>query len=262
MDLARVFMEFLPNTMLFRNNFVYKIIKRYMDSKKVQTDEGVLSETKGIQSLIQITKKLGILPVVFNKKENYRNDSEPLIIVSNHPLGITDTLALISLFSELGTKFKIVGTQFFQVFVGDDELLIPLDMSNMRNNSNTLRKSIKHLKGNGVLFIYPAGMVSGFNGRKVVDKEWHSTFVNLALKTGAKVLPLKIDAINSWKYYVIRFVLPRDFAAFFHFPETLNSVPCVVPIKMGSPINVQALKEDGRTTREIANFIKQIVYKL
>ncbi len=189
-------------------------------------------------------------------------DQGPLIVVSNHPHGMLDSLALYSLLGGVQGNLKIVAAKMFEVVDPEHEFIIPVDMDNSGGNQNVLRLALQHLNKKGILLIFPAGNTAVFNGREIIETPWTSTFVNLALKSKAGVLPVKVEGRNSILYYFLDFFLPRNFSAFLHPGELYKLTPAAVPVKVGEIFDVHKMYDAGYTPQEISSSLRRLVNSL
>jgi len=130
--------------------------------------------------------------------------SAPLIIVANHPLGALDGLLLLALVSRVRDDMKIVGNSLLRSIEPLADRLLPVDVfgrtsAAVRRNGVALRSAIKWLERGGCLGMFPAGEVAHDetpDGR-ILDAAWQHTAADLAIRTGAKIVPVFIEGRNS-----------------------------------------------------------------
>ena len=130
--------------------------------------------------------------------------SAPLIIVANHPLGALDGLLLLALVSRVRDDMKIVGNSLLRSIDPLADRLLPVDVfgrtsTAVRRNGVALRSAIKWLERGGCLGMFPAGEVAhdeAPDGR-ILDAAWQHTAADLAIRTGARVVPVFIEGRNS-----------------------------------------------------------------
>ncbi len=151
-------------------------------------------------------------------KDNIPKNRKPVIIVANH-IGETDP-AKISMkfpfkypihwftkheafkvkeivhdYQEMGL-FKWVVAVFVKIFV-THTLAIAVDRESTTSNINrsAIRETVRILQNGGRIGIFGEGGV----GR---EGSAHPVFVNLAVKTGADIIPVKIHRSSFWKITV------------------------------------------------------------
>jgi putative hemolysin len=130
--------------------------------------------------------------------------SGPSIVVANHPSGALDGLALLTVIRRVRTDARLLGNQWLRYLPELRECLVPVDVfgtpaSAVRRNGTALRSAIKWLAGGGCLAIFPSGEVAHDerpNG-SIVDSPWRNTAAELAMRTGATVVPMFIGGANS-----------------------------------------------------------------
>lgn len=126
-----------------------------------------------------------------------------LVIVANHPLGYLDGLGLVQELYKHRDDVKILVNNGLHNLLGMPKLTIGVD-SFKGVLSKTAFKSIKsHLENEGVIVIFPSGLVSRKKKGKLYDMPWNSSFVRFAKSCGAPVLPIFFQASNSPLFYFL-----------------------------------------------------------
>ncbi len=131
--------------------------------------------------------------------------SGPVIVVANHPHGGIEGLAMIDLIVKHRPDLKIMANVALQVFAELHPFFIfvnPL-RSNDQQSRQGLRRSLQHLRDNGVLVVFPAGRTSFFQEELgcIADAQWSRSVALLAEKSGATVLPAFFTGKNSPTFY-------------------------------------------------------------
>jgi putative hemolysin len=128
----------------------------------------------------------------------------PVIVVANHPSGVVDGLALLTLMGRVRKDVRLLGNRWLSILPELRECLVPVDVfgtapTTVRRNGTALRSAIQWLEHGGCLGIFPAGEVAHderVHGG-VVDSPWRHTAAELAMRTGATVVPIFIAGGNS-----------------------------------------------------------------
>jgi putative hemolysin len=78
-------------------------------------------------------------------------------------------------------------------------------------NGRALKQAIDHVRGGGLLLIFPAGEVAHFDlrTRAIRDREWMPTAARLVRITGAKAVPILVRGSNSLRFRMLGMVHPR-----------------------------------------------------
>ncbi len=100
-----------------------------------------------------------------------------VVIISNHPIGSLDGLALLKLVSEVRSDVKVVANELLYAIKPLRSLLLPVDnMSGKRNRKENLQAIHGHLNSEGAVIIFPAGEVSRFSPAGIRDGRWRNGF--------------------------------------------------------------------------------------
>ena len=88
----------------------------------------------------------------------------PVVIVSNHPVGILDGLLLGYILSKTRKDFKIIANRVFRKAKDLDQVILPISFEENREgnlqNINTRNEAIRFLKAGGIVGIFPGGTVA------------------------------------------------------------------------------------------------------
>ncbi len=151
-------------------------------------------------------------------KLNYRQDrldaipkSGPLVVVANHPFGVLDGIILCDLISRVRPDFRILANAVLWRAEELREHVLPVDFAETREALRTTLRSRQqarsHLKNDGVLLVFPAGMVATSetlfgNPLKASDRRWGSFTAQLITRTKSPVLPIFFEGQNSALFQV------------------------------------------------------------
>lgn len=164
----------------------------------------VYSQLYGLPPFEFVERSLEVLGIkVQSTPENIQDAipaTGPLLIISNHPFGGVEMLALAKELKNARTDIKFLANIGLQVFAELKPLFVatnPLKVS--QKNLSSIRQSEAHLQAGGVLVIFPAGRVS-FCPRgsdRIQDGDWNRIVGHLAKRTGAALLPVFFHGNNS-----------------------------------------------------------------
>lgn len=124
-----------------------------------------------------------------------------VLIVANHPLGALDALSLYSLVCSVRKDVKVIANDILMSLEPLKPGLLKLDITNQSNFKADLKSAIDALNKEEAVIIFPSGEVSRMTPVGVRDGKWMTGAAFLAEKANAPILPVYIDAKNSWKFY-------------------------------------------------------------
>jgi putative hemolysin len=187
--------------------------------------------------------------------------SGPLVVVANHPFGMVEGPVLGSLVEKVRDDFMFVTNSLLMELPELAPRIIGVDPFGGAAvaNSGAIRKALLHLKGGGALVVFPAGEVSAMRppfGR-VEDPEWNPMAARLAIKSGARVVPVFFEGRNRAAFQLAGLVHPR--LRTFLLPSELLS-------RRGDKIRI-ALGQSVRSSRfhdanEMSAYLRNRVYAL
>ena len=124
-----------------------------------------------------------------------------LLIVANHPSGALDALALLDAVGRVRQDVRIVANDMLTLLEPLAELLLPVRVFGGAPGAGSLRQVERALYAEQCVIVFPAGEVSRLGPYGVRDPRWRHGFLRFARRTGAPVLPVRIEARNSALFY-------------------------------------------------------------
>ncbi len=181
----------------------------------------------------------------------------PVVAVSNHPFGILDGILLADVLTRARSDVRILTNRLLGTLPELERFCFFLDPfdrpENRRSNGRALKQAIAHLRGGGMLLVFPAGEVSHFDLKKraIRDPEWTRTAARLIRMTGARSLPVLIRGANGIPFQVLGMMHPRLRTAALP-AELLNKRGRQVEVRIGYPVEparIASLPDDSDATR-------------
>lgn len=140
--------------------------------------------------------------------------SAPLVIVANHPYGIVDGLAALTLAEDLGRPFRVLINKDLLKVPEIRRYALPVDFSETReavaNNIKMRNEALRLLKEGTTIVVFPAGGIatSPTAFAKAVDLPWKSFTARMILAARAQVVPMYFEGQCSPLFqFVSRFSL-------------------------------------------------------
>ena len=133
----------------------------------------------------------------------------PLVIVANHPFGIGDGIAVLSMAEQLGRPFRVmINAELLKI----DEMKaysLPIDFQEtkeaLKNNLAVRQEAPKLLKEGVTMVIFPAGGVAtapkGFGTAQ--DLPWKMFPARLVQEAKASVIPLYFSGQNGRLFHIV-----------------------------------------------------------
>lgn len=123
-------------------------------------------------------------------------------IVSNHPLGGLDGMALIDIITRhWGAPVKFVVNDLLMAVEPLTDTFVPINKhgGQSRGASITLDAA---MAADDPVIIFPAGLVSRMDSRgNIRDLEWHKMFVNKSIQYRRDIIPMHFGGHNSGFFY-------------------------------------------------------------
>ncbi len=173
----------------------------------------------------------------------------PLVVVSNHPFGAIDGLALAMILQSVRPDFKILVNHLLRILPLPElqDHLIYVDPFGSRQakraNIKPLREALRWIQAGNTLVIFPAGEVSHLqcHQRAITDPPWIDTVARLVRKARASVLPVYFEGANSVLFQVVGLIHPR-LRTLMLPRELLKKRSQTVTVRIGRPIPFERLQ--------------------
>ena len=124
------------------------------------------------------------------------------IVVSNHPLGAIDGLALISLIGKYRSDIKFPVNDLLMEVKPMHGIFIPINKHG-RNNMNAAKELHNAFASNDLILYFPAGICSRKINGKIQDLEWKKTIIQKAITYQRDIIPAFFEGRNSKRFYRI-----------------------------------------------------------
>ncbi len=185
------------------------------------------------------------------------------IIMANHPTGLADGMAVFQAIRDRrADHIFMANVDALRVIPKGDDIIIPVEWRKALRTVSKTRETLAHTKkaltADRCVIIFPAGRLATMGWQGLSDRPWESSAAMLARKYEAPVVPLRIDARNSWLYYFFAKVNAelRDITLFH---ELLNKKGQLFQMTFGEPIPPETLPKNAD---ESTRMIRQIVERL
>lgn len=195
-------------------------------------------------------------------------DGRYFTIVSNHPLGGEDGVALGSILChKYDSRIKYLVNDILMNLHGLAPLCIPINKTGSQSRNFPKMVDAAFKSDNNVL-MFPAGLCSrrGDDGQ-IRDLQWKKTFITKSIEYQRDVIPIHFSGQNSDRFYNIarwckKLHLKFNFAMLFLVDEMYKNVGKSFTVTFGSPIPWQTFTDKSKSPSEWAEWVKEKVYSL
>lgn len=172
--------------------------------------------------------------------------SGPLLIVANHPLGGLEGVAIAKVIADIRPDLQVLTNQLLRripelrdIFIGVDVLSTNAAAANVAG----IKQVHKHLRNDGAVLIFPAGMVSAYepDAGRIQDRPWNRLVGQLMKRYECPCVPVYVGGNNSGYFYAAGRIHPRLRTALL--PRQLaNKKGFVLPLTIGHTVPAQELR--------------------
>lgn len=133
----------------------------------------------------------------------------PVVIIANHPFGIGDGIAILSLAEQLGRPFKVMINSELLKIEEMKPFSLPIDFAEtkeaLKNNLAIRKEALKLLKEGVTIVVFPGGGVAtapnGFG--KAEDLPWKMFPARLIQEAKASVIPVHFSGQNGRLFHIV-----------------------------------------------------------
>lgn len=182
-----------------------------------------------------------------------------VVIVSNHPLGGLDGLALLKLVLEVRSDVKIVVNDILLQIENLKSFFLPYNLFEKGIQKENITAIDKALKEENAVIFFPAGEVSRLTLNGLHDNVWTRGALHFAEKSTAPILPVFLGGKNSLLFYVVS-ALSKRLSMFLLPRELFKQKGKTVPIKIGDLIPVRIMFAGLLKGKTLIKTLKKHVY--
>jgi putative hemolysin len=235
------------------------VLKNLLHEKEMLEFSEIYPNAKGIDFVEKVLEYFSISYSVRDNEKERIPSAGRLVIISNHPIGSLDALALIKLLSEVRDDVKVVANEMLMALKPLHDLLLPVNNMQGGTPKANLNNIYQHLREEGAVLIFPAGEVSRLRPQGVRDTKWHSGFLTIAKSTKAPILPLFVDAKNSPLFYGVS-MLYKPLATTLLVKEMFKQKRKHLPIRIGELVPVESYLNSKLSKRHLVKLFKKHLY--
>ncbi len=194
-----------------------------------------------------------------------KDDGRLYTIVSNHPLGGVDGVALGAIIGRhYDSRFRYLVNDLLMNLPGLAPLCIPINKTGKQGRDFPAMVEAGFQSNNHML-MFPAGICSRKRNGVIRDIPWKKTFITKSIQYQRDVVPIHFEGKNSKFFYRLanfsdRF-LPFNLAMLFLVDEMYKNVGKSFTITIGKPIPWQTF-DKSKNHNQWAQWVQDRVYEL
>jgi putative hemolysin len=258
--LVSKFPGFFRNKNGLASRFVIKGLKILFAETEINR---FLEEHEGLKGIDFIEKVLDYFDFSYAASNRSRENipaTGAVIIVANHPLGALDALSLIKLVSEVRPDIRVVGNDLLSHLEPLRQLLLPINNMGKLPGKNNIKAIEDALKAERAVIMFPSGEVSRANLQGIRDGRWQSGFLRFAQKLEVPILPVFLDARNSWLFYGMS-MLWKPLGTILLVNEMFRQRSVTMPIRVGEMIPSSYISSHLKLNARV-KLVKKHLYRI
>ena len=183
-----------------------------------------------------------------------------VIIAANHPTGLADGVAMWEALKRIRSDILFfANADAIRVSPRMVDVIIPVEWVAEKRSpakaKETLRRAKEAFKAEKCVVIFPSGRLAAMEEDGLIERPWFQTVATLARKQKCPIIPVHVNARNSWLFYFLSKVSGelRDITLFY---ELLNKKGSRFEMTAGEPIQPEDLAGDVQlVTEELKNYV-------
>ncbi|MFO8053961.1 MAG: 1-acyl-sn-glycerol-3-phosphate acyltransferase [Bacteroidales bacterium] len=189
----------------------------------------------------------------------------PQILVSNHPLGGLDGIALMHIIGKIRKDFIFPVNDLLLFIPNMKDLFLPINKHG--KNTQNIRLFDRAFSSEQLILYFPAGLVSRKKKGVIKDLEWKKTFLSKARKYKRDVIPVHIGGKNSNFFYRLANLrsalkIKANIEMLYLVDEMFKHQDNSIPITIGKPIPYTYFDPQKQKDKAWAQTVKKQVYAL
>lgn len=261
----------VPRVRRFLPRFVVKWVERLIRQDELNSLLEANAGLKGADFARGVCAHLDVKVEIVHPERLPQASCRRVVIVSNHPLGGLDGMALIDLLQRhFGGRVLFVVNDLLMAVEPLREVFLPVSKFG-RQSREAMKMIDDAFEGSDPIIVFPAGLCSRLQtnpdgSRSVRDLKWQKMFVAKAISSRRDVVPLHFAGVNSMDFYKKadlrrRLRIPINLEQVLLPREMLASRGKTFKVTVGKTIPFTALGAE-REAMTTAAKIKDIVYGL
>ncbi len=262
-NMEKIIGEKNPTLLRWMPKFILNYVKRTLHVEEMNQFIEIHHAKRNIDFIEAVLKHFEIKVKIIGIENLPREGG--LVLVSNHPLGGLDALALMYELAQVRKDFHFLVNDILLNLRNIQDLFVPINKHG-KNAKESLLKIDEQYASSEITLIFPAGLVSRKQSGEIKDLEWKKSFITKAKKYKRNVLPVHIEAYNSPFFYNLalyrkRLGVKANVEMFYLSDEMFKQRGKEIVIRIGEIIPVEKF-ENSKSDQDWAHWVKSVVYGL
>ncbi len=261
-DIEKVISGKNPKLLKILPRFVIKYLKKILHQDQLNGIINRHRNKEGIEFLDAVLTEFNVNIQV--KGVHNFNSGQNFVVVSNHPLGGLDGMALMLVIGSMNPEIAMTANDFLMHIDNLKSLFVPINKHG--SNAENIENIHRVFESDKVVLFFPAGLCSRKIKGQIIDLEWKKTFLSQARKFNRDILPVHISGKNSNFFYNLaklrkKFGINTNIEMLYLVDEMFKQENKDLIITFGKPISVNTFSQKIKD-KDWAIQVRDHVYKL
>ena len=185
----------------------------------------------------------------------YLPASGPAILVTNHPTGLADGVAVWQSVKRRRPDMRfLVNGDALRVAPGLVDVMIPIELKPEKRRLAASRQAFRYLEEaidrEQLLIVFPSGRLAYLSWRGLKERAWLPSVLSIARRHNLPIVPLHIKARNSPTFYALS-MLAHELRDVTLFRELLNKKRRRFRLSYGPALDALSLPADPKAAVEV-----------
>ena len=260
-DIEKILKEKAYKLYRWLPRFAVNWLKKKLHEDDINAAMEYLKDDVGLQFNSRGLEKLGARVESVNSELVPKTGS--IVIVSNHPLGGLDGMALIKAVGDIRPDVHFLVNDVLKNIKNYGEIYVAVNKLGA-TSAKYLRVIEEVFRTESALLLFPAGLVSRKQNGVVRDLEWKKTFVTQAIDHKRMIQPVFIEGKNSSFFYNFamwrkRLGIKANIEMLFLPDEMFKARKETIKIHFSKPFD-SALLNESKTHKQWSQLVYQYIY--
>lgn len=261
-DLEQVFNSKNPNILKWMPGFIFRYLKNIIHVDEINEFLYKYRDAFGLDFIDAIVEHYD-LKIESEGLENIPETGKQ-IVVSNHPLGGFDGVALFHEAKKIRKDIKFPVNDILLNLPQSREIVLPINKHG--RNIENFKILDENFDKEQLLLFFPAGLVSRKQKGVIKDLEWKHTFINRAKRHKRNVIPAYVEGRNSDFFYNFanlrkKLGIKANIEMLYLPNEMFKSIGSNIKVKFGEEIPYETF-DKSKSAKEWAAWVKEKAYDL